>query len=85
MPTLRMVSLGALATLLWVPAAHAQRPPTTATPNVTATPLQTPPTPPTGGLCCCRTWTRGFQYSWLASPQCATQNGTCVSPDHCGS
>ncbi|MBL8603075.1 MAG: hypothetical protein JNK72_14215 [Myxococcales bacterium] len=48
-------------------------------------PAQRPPTPPSGGLCCCRTWARGWQYSWSAASQCATQNGTCVSPDHCGS
>ncbi len=86
MPTLRTLSVGVLTAMLWVPTAGAQRLPPPPAPPTTPPPeaLQTP-TPRPGGLCCCRTWSRGFQYNWLAAPQCAAQNGTCVTPDHCGS
>jgi hypothetical protein len=40
-------------------------------------------TPPPAGVCCCRVWSHGWQYSWRPAPECTTQNGTCVTPDHC--
>lgn len=47
--------------------------------------LQQPAPQPTPNptLCCCRVWTRGWQYSWRDTPACTAANGTCVSPDHC--
>lgn len=59
---------------------------TATTPAQTApAPMQTTPTPapPQPGICCCRVWTHGWQYSWRPNAECTTQNGTCVSPDHC--
>ncbi|MFO0603033.1 MAG: hypothetical protein U0324_07650 [Polyangiales bacterium] len=46
---------------------------------------QTPPTPqpPQPGICCCRQWSHGWQYSWRPNAECTAQNGSCVSPDHC--
>lgn len=38
---------------------------------------------PAGPTCCCRAWSHGWQYAWRAERECAAQNGTCVSPDHC--
>lgn len=35
------------------------------------------------GICCCRTWSHGWQYGWRQASECARQNGTCVTPDHC--
>lgn len=48
-------------------------------------PAQTPPTPapPQPGICCCRVWSHGWQYSWRPNAECTAQNGSCVSPDHC--
>jgi hypothetical protein len=89
MTTLRALSVSVFAAMLWAPSAGAQRLPAAPEPPAVVpapAPQQTPPAPtPPGGLCCCRTWARGWQYSWLAAPQCTAQNGTCVSPDHCGS
>lgn len=44
-------------------------------------PAQQPPPQP--GICCCRVWSRGWQYSWRPANECSAQNGTCVTPDHC--
>jgi hypothetical protein len=37
----------------------------------------------TSPTCCCRAWSHGWQYAWRAEGECAAQNGSCVSPDHC--
>jgi|GEM_PF-1290817 hypothetical protein len=71
-------------TLVASPLVSAQ--PVTSTPRVAppVTLQQSPPAQsPDGGLCCCRAWSRGWQYSWRDSPACTAANGTCVSPDHC--
>lgn len=55
------------------------------------TPAQTPPAPapqppgqpPAPGICCCRVWSHGWQYSWRPGTECTAQNGSCVTPDHC--
>ena len=44
---------------------------------------QQTPQPPGPGLCCCRAWAHGWQYSWQANAACTAANGSCVSPDHC--
>lgn len=50
-----------------------------------AQPQQTPPapTPPQPGICCCRVWSHGWQYSWRPNAECTAQSGSCVTPDHC--
>ena len=50
-----------------------------------ALPQQTPPapTPPQPGICCCRVWSHGWQYSWRPNGECTAQSGSCVTPDHC--
>ncbi len=50
----------------------------------TPAPIVTPaPAQPAPGLCCCRAWSHGWQYSWRDNAACTAANGTCVSPDHC--
>lgn len=72
-----------------VAAAPAAAAPAAATPAVApaATPATTTPAPveaqPAPGLCCCRAWAHGWQYSWRDAAACTSANGTCVSPDHC--
>lgn len=92
----RFLGLAFAITLVASPFASAQPrhnapPPPVTTPAVAAPvapavsepvaiPQQTPPAP---GLCCCRAWSHGWQYSWLANAACTAANGSCVSPDHC--
>lgn len=55
----------------------------TASPLPRPEPAQTPPPAPQPGICCCRVWSHGWQYSWRPNAECSAQNGSCVSPDHC--
>ena len=68
-------------------ASPAQASPAQASPAQTspaqALPQQTPPTPPQPGICCCRVWSHGWQYSWRPNGECTAQSGSCVTPDHC--
>ncbi len=61
-----------------VPAQNTPRPPA---PPAPTPPAPSPPQQP--GICCCRVWSHGWQYSWRPNGECTAQNGSCVTPDHC--
>jgi hypothetical protein len=82
----RFLGLAFAVTLAASPFASAQSrdpAPPVAAPVAPPASLQQQTPAPAPGLCCCRVWSHGWQYSWLENAACTTANGTCVSPDHC--
>ncbi len=75
---IRAIALASVVVTLALPAA-AQTPSPPSPPPPPAQPA--PPSQP--GICCCRVWSHGWQYSWRPNAECGTRNGTCVTPDHC--